>query len=74
MIRKAVRKDKADIFKLHYMAGEHFFNYFFASTKKRRSRFRIYYMNHLIRSFHRISFGCMKTREQYRALYLFSQE
>jgi ribosomal protein S18 acetylase RimI-like enzyme len=33
MIRKAVSKDKADISKLHYMAGEHFFNYFFASTK-----------------------------------------
>jgi ribosomal protein S18 acetylase RimI-like enzyme len=34
MIRKAVRKDKADISKLHYIAGKHFFNYFFASTKK----------------------------------------
>jgi ribosomal protein S18 acetylase RimI-like enzyme len=34
MIRKAEEKDKADISKLHYMAGEHFFNYFFASTKK----------------------------------------
>jgi ribosomal protein S18 acetylase RimI-like enzyme len=33
MIRKAVSKDKADISKLHYMAGEHFFNYFFSSTK-----------------------------------------
>ena len=33
MIRKAEGKDKADISKLHYMAGEHFFNYFFASTK-----------------------------------------
>ena len=33
MIRKAEEKDKADISKLHYMAGEHFFNYFFASTK-----------------------------------------
>lgn len=34
MIRKAEGKDRADICKLHYMAGEHFFNYFFASTKK----------------------------------------
>jgi ribosomal protein S18 acetylase RimI-like enzyme len=34
MIRKAEAKDKATITKLHYMAGEHFFNYFFASTKK----------------------------------------
>lgn len=34
MIRKAEAKDKAAITKLHYMAGEHFFNYFFASTKK----------------------------------------
>jgi ribosomal protein S18 acetylase RimI-like enzyme len=34
MIRKAEEKDKAVISKLHYMAGEHFFNYFFASTKK----------------------------------------
>ena len=33
MIRKAVGKDKAAITKLHYIAGEHFFNYFFASTK-----------------------------------------
>ena len=33
MIRKAEGKDKADISNLHYMAGEHFFNYFFASTK-----------------------------------------
>ena len=33
MIRKAEVKDKACISKLHYMAGEHFFNYFFASTK-----------------------------------------
>jgi ribosomal protein S18 acetylase RimI-like enzyme len=34
MIRKAVGKDKVDISKLHYMAGEHFFKYFFATTKK----------------------------------------
>lgn len=33
MIRKAEGKDKSDISKLHYMAGELFFNYFFASTK-----------------------------------------
>jgi ribosomal protein S18 acetylase RimI-like enzyme len=33
IIRKAEGKDKADISKLHYVAGEHFFNYFFASTK-----------------------------------------
>jgi hypothetical protein len=33
MLRKAEGKDKADISKLHYMAGEHFFNYFLASTK-----------------------------------------
>ena len=33
MIRKAEGKDKADICKLHYMAGEHFFKYFLASTK-----------------------------------------
>ena len=33
MIRKAEEKDEADISKLHYMAGELFFNYFFASTK-----------------------------------------
>ena len=33
MIRKAEEKDKADISKLHYMAGEHFFNYFFASPE-----------------------------------------
>jgi ribosomal protein S18 acetylase RimI-like enzyme len=33
MIRKAVEKDKADISRLHYMAGEHFFNYFFASPE-----------------------------------------
>ena len=33
MIRKVEGKDKADISKLHYMAGEHFFNYFFASAK-----------------------------------------
>ena len=33
MIKKAEGKDKTDISKLHYMAGEPFFNYFFASTK-----------------------------------------
>jgi ribosomal protein S18 acetylase RimI-like enzyme len=33
MIRKAEGKDKADITKLHYMAGEHFFNYFFAGPE-----------------------------------------
>ena len=33
MIRKAEAKDKAAITKLHYMAGEHFFDYFFATTK-----------------------------------------
>jgi ribosomal protein S18 acetylase RimI-like enzyme len=33
MIRKAAGKDKADISKLHYMAGQHFFNYFFASPE-----------------------------------------
>jgi ribosomal protein S18 acetylase RimI-like enzyme len=33
MIRKAGVKDKADITKLHYMAGEHFIDYFFASPK-----------------------------------------
>lgn len=33
MIRKAEEKDKADICKLHYMAGTHFFNYFFASPQ-----------------------------------------
>jgi ribosomal protein S18 acetylase RimI-like enzyme len=33
MIRKAERKDKADISRLHYMAGQHFFNYFFAGTE-----------------------------------------
>jgi ribosomal protein S18 acetylase RimI-like enzyme len=34
MIRKAEEKDKADICKLHYMAGTHFFNYFFASPQR----------------------------------------
>jgi ribosomal protein S18 acetylase RimI-like enzyme len=33
MIRKAEGKDKAEICKLHYMAGQHFFNYFFPIPK-----------------------------------------
>jgi ribosomal protein S18 acetylase RimI-like enzyme len=34
MIKKAEAKDKAVISKLHYMAGELFFNYFFSCTKR----------------------------------------